>query len=77
MAAPKKNSGKKGGEVYKWFTQIRLVFQGKPRTYHSDEDKIAYALSNMTGATQNWAIRVLQALDKGHHNDLLISYNAF
>ena len=31
--------GKKGGEVYKWFAQLRLVFRGNPGTYNSDEDK--------------------------------------
>ena len=31
----------------------------------------------MTRAAQNWAILVLQALNKEHHHDLLISYNAF
>ena len=77
VATPEKFSGKKGGEVYKWFAQLRLVFRGKPRTYHSDEDKIAYALSYMIGAAQNWAMPILQALDEGRHHDLLISYDAF
>ena len=31
----------------------------------------------MTGTAQNWAMLVMQALDKGCHHDLLISYNAF
>ena len=61
VAAPKKISRKKSGEVYKWFAQLRLVFRGKPRTYHSDEEKIAYALSYMTGVAQNWAMPILQA----------------
>ena len=59
VAAPEKFSGKKGGEVYKWFVQLRLVFQGKPQTYHSNEDKIAYAHSYMTRAAQNWAMPIL------------------
>ena len=53
VAAPKKFSGKKGGEVYKWFAQLRLVFRGKPRIYCCNDDKVAYALSYMTSAAQN------------------------
>lgn len=77
VAEPEKFSGKKGGDVYKWFAQLRLVFRGKPRTYQCDEDKIAFALSYMTGAAQNWAMPILQALDEGRHHELLADYNAF
>ena len=49
-----KFSGREGGEIYKWFAQLRLVFRGKPRTYRRDEDKIAYALSYSTSMAQNW-----------------------
>lgn len=63
VAAPGKFSGKRGGEVYKWFAQLRLVFRGKPRAYCSEEDKVAYALSYMAGAAQNWAMPILQSLD--------------
>ena len=59
VAKPDKFIGKKGGEVYKWFVQLRLVFRGKPSTYNSDEDKVAYAFSYLTGAAQNWAIPIL------------------
>lgn len=52
VAAPEKFSGKKGNEVYRWFAQPRLVFHAKPRTYHSDGDKIAYAFSYMRGSPQ-------------------------
>lgn len=45
VAKPDKFTGKKGGEVYKWFAQLRLVFRSNPGTYNSDEDKVAYALS--------------------------------
>jgi len=38
---------------------------------------IAYALSYMTGAAQNWAMPILQALDEGCHHDLLINYDVF
>ena len=54
VAPPKKFSGKKRGEVYRWFAQLRLVFRGKPQSYQLDEDKIAFALSYMTGGAQNW-----------------------
>ena len=53
VAPPKKFSGKKGGEVYRWFAQLQLVFCGKPQLYRLDEDKVAFALSYMTEATQN------------------------
>jgi len=53
VATPDKFAGKKGGEVYKWFAQLRLVFHGKPRAYQCDEDKVAYTLSYMSGAVQN------------------------
>ena len=33
VAPPEKFSGKKGGEVYRWFAQLRLVFRGKPQSY--------------------------------------------
>ena len=31
----------------------------------------------MTGATQNWAMPILQALDEGRHHELLTNYDAF
>jgi len=42
-----------------------------------EEDKVAYALSYMTEAAQNWAMPILQALIEGCHHDLLISYDGF
>jgi len=42
-----------------------------------EEDKIAYAFSYMTRAAQNWAMPILQALDEGHHYNLLVSYDGF
>jgi hypothetical protein len=77
VAKPDKFTGKKGGEVYKWFAQLRLVFRSNPDTYNSDEDKVAYALSYLTGAAQNWAMPILQALDEGRSHDLLHNYEAF
>ena len=77
VAEPDKFSGKKGNEVYRWLAQLRLVFRGKPRTYNSDADKVAYALSYMTGAAQNWAMPLLQALDEGRDHELLTDYDAF
>lgn len=77
VAEPEKFTGKRSGEVYRWFAQLRLVFRGKPRTYQSDEDKIAYALSYMSGAAQNWAMPLLQALDEGRSHELLSNYDAF
>lgn len=77
MADPEKFSGKKGNEIYRWFAQLRLVFRGKPRTYNSDADKVAYALSYMTGAAQNWAMPLLQALDEEREHELLTNYSAF
>ena len=74
VAEPERFSEKKGNEVYRWFVQLRLVFRGKPRTYSSD--KVAYALSYMSGAALNWAMLLLQALDEGHGHDLLENYNA-
>ena len=53
VAPPEKFLGKKGGEVYRWFAQLRLVFRGKPQSYRLDEDKVAFALSYMIGAAQN------------------------
>lgn len=77
VAAPDKFVGKKGGEVYRWFAQIRLVFRSKPQMYKHDEDKISYALSYMSGAAQNWAMPLLQALDEGRQHKLLTNYDAF
>ena len=77
VATPEKFSGKKGGEVYKWFVQLRLVFRSKPHSYASNEDKIAYALSYMSGAAQNWAMPLLQALDDGRPHKLLNNYDEF
>ena len=77
MAALEKFSRRKGGEIYKCFAQFRLVFQGKPQAYRIDEYKIAYALSYLTGATQNWAMPILQALVEGCHHDLLMNYDSF
>lgn len=71
MVAPEKFAGKKGDRVYKWFTQLWLVFWGKPGAYPQDEDKIVYALSYMSGAAQNWAMLILQALDEGRPHHLL------
>jgi hypothetical protein len=51
VAMLNKFARKKGGEVYKWFVQLHLVFQGKPHAYRYDEDKLAYALSYMSNAT--------------------------
>ena len=65
-----KFTGKKGGEVYKWFAQLRLVFRGNPSTYNSDEDKVAYALSYLAGAAQNWAMSIFQALDERRPHNL-------
>ena len=42
-----------------------------------DEDKVAFALSYMTGVAQNWAMPILQALDEGCHHELLTNYDAF
>jgi len=77
VAEPERFTGKKGNEVYCCFAQLRLVFRGKPRTYGSDADKVAYALSYMSGAAQNWAMPLLQALDEGRGHDLLENYEAF
>ena len=38
---------------------------------------MAYALSYMTGAAQNWAMPLLQALDEEREHELLVDYNAF
>jgi hypothetical protein len=59
VAKPDKFTGKKGREVYKWFAQLRLVFRGNPGAYNSDKDKVAYALSYLMGAAQNWAMPIL------------------
>ena len=56
VAQPKKFLGKIGNEVYRWFAKLWLVFCGKPKSYHSDADKVAFALSYMVEAAQNWAI---------------------
>ena len=56
---------------------MRLVFRGKPQSYRLDEDKVAFALSYMTGVAQNWAMPILQALDEGCHHKLLTNYDAF
>ena len=77
VANPEKFSGKKGNEVYCWFAQLRLVFRGKPETYNSDADKVAYALSYMTDVAQNWAMPLLQALDEEREHELLTNYSAF
>lgn len=77
VADPEKFSGKKGNEVYCWFVQLQLVFQGKPQTYHSDAHKVAFALSYMVGAAQNWAMPLLQAFDEGREHELLENYDAF
>lgn len=63
--------------MYRSFAQLRLVFWGKPRTYRQDEDKVAYALSYMSGAAQNLAMLLLQALDEGRRHELLLDYDAF
>ena len=68
---------KKGNKLYRWFAQLRLVFWGKPHSYGSDLDKVAYALSYMTRTAQNWAMPFLHALDKGRAHELLIDYKAF
>ena len=44
FADPEKFAGKQGGEEYRWFAQLRLVFIGKPHTYRHDAKKIVYAL---------------------------------
>ena len=54
-----------------------MVFQGNPQAYRIDEDKIAYALSYLTDAAQNWAMLVMQAVDEGRYHDLLMSYDSF
>lgn len=77
VATPDKFNGKRGGEVYKWFAQLRLVFRGKPRAYCSEEDKVAYALLYMAGAAQNWAMPILQSLDEGQPHELLVNYDNF
>lgn len=77
VAEPEKFSGKRNGEVYRWFAQLRLVFRGKPHTYQHDEDKVAYALSYLTGAAQSWAMPLLQALYEGRGHVLLANYDAF
>lgn len=77
VARPDKFAGKKGNEVYKWLAQIRLVFRSQPRAYHTEEDKISYALSYMTGSAQNWAMPILQALDEGRPHPLLHTYDEF
>lgn len=77
VAKPEKFASKKGGEVYKWFAQLRLVFHGNPRAYRCDEDKIAFALSYMARAVQNWAMPILQALDEGRPHGLLTNYDVF
>jgi len=77
VAKPEKFTGKRGGEIYRWLAQIRLVFRANPRTYQHDEDKVAYAVSYLGGAAQSWAMPLLQALDEGRRHDLLLDYNAF
>jgi len=59
VADPEKFTSKKGNEVYRWFAQLYLVFQGKPQMYSSDIDKVAYTLSYMTRVAQNWAMPLL------------------
>ena len=77
VAQSEKFSGKSGNELYCWFAQLRLVFRGKPQSYHSDADKVAFALSYVAGAAQNWAMPLLQALDEGQEHELLQNYDAF
>lgn len=45
--------------------------------YQPDADKVAFALSYMTGSAQNWAMPLLQALDEGKKHNLLEDYSAF
>ena len=77
VVALEKFFGKRGDEVYKWFAQLKLVFRSKPRAYRVEEDKVAYTLSYMARAAQNWAISILQALDEGRAHELLVDYDAF
>ena len=42
-----------------------------------EEDKVAYALSYIDGAAQNWAMPILQALDEGCVHELLVDYTTF
>ena len=74
---PKKFLGKKGNKDYHWFAQLWLVFHGKSQSYHSNADRVAFALSYMVGAAQNWAMQLLQALDEGQEHELLQNYDAF
>lgn len=71
--APKRFAGKRGDEVYRWFLQLRLLFESKPRSYRSDDDKTRCALSYMTGAAQSWAMPILLALVEGRRHDLLLT----
>ena len=67
----KKISGKRNQEIYWWFTQLCLVFRGKPRTHVIEEDRVVYVLSYLTRASESWAMPLLQALDEGHQHELL------
>ena len=63
--------------VYRWFVQLWLVIFGKPRLYHSNVDKLAFALLYLARAAQNWAMLLLQALDERREHKLLQNYDAF
>lgn len=77
VAEPKTFARKKGGELYKWSAQLRLVFSGKYQIYYCNKDKIAYAFLFMSGTAQDWAMLILQALDEGCQYELFVDYNAF
>ena len=53
------------------------MFRGKRRSYHSDADIVAFALSYLVGAVQNWAMPLQHALDEGQEHELLQNYDAF
>lgn len=53
------------------------MFRSNPRAYRCKEDKITFALSYMIGAAQNWAMPILQSLDKGWSHELLDDYDIF
>ena len=77
VAQLEKFLGKRGNEVYCWFAQLWLVFRGKSRLYHSNADKVAFALLYMAGATRNWTMPLLQTFDEGWEHELLLNYDAF
>jgi len=63
--------------LHHFLFQCCLYFHSRPAIFKSDEDKINFAMTYVSGMVQDWLQVVLEQEDRGVHHAWLYSWSSF